>query len=148
MNRAIGREGNALYLAPLLLAAAAISCFGGTASPNIGFECTQSIECSEGLVCEYGRCRQTCERDLNCPDGGACIAPLDFESRVCTISREQSCEDRNSGDVEAHCPERLYCGPNHVCREGCEDSSQCEGSRTCVEGIDCLDDVCVCVEND
>lgn len=100
------------------------------------------------MVCEYGRCREICEQDLDCSDDSACVASLDIAERVCMLDFENRCGE---GGV---CPERLYCGPDDLCHEGCGDPNSCEGERECYgieyntadEQWECPGRDCVCIE--
>jgi hypothetical protein len=95
--------------------------------------CTDDSECDQGLPCRYGRCRQPCESDDDCPEG-ICISVVgEPDLMICTVSSESGCGATG-------CPDPLVCAADGNCRTPCGESMPCTDDRVCYDGV-CVDDL-------
>jgi hypothetical protein len=119
-----------IFLFSTLLLAA---CHGGSTTRPAGGLCSDESDCDEGLPCRYGRCRQLCDSNDDCPEG-ICISVVgEPDLWVCTTSPESGCGATG-------CPDTLVCASDGNCRTPCGESMPCSGGRVCVDGV-CVDDL-------
>jgi Tol biopolymer transport system component len=110
-------------LVPTALVLAA--CHGGDSEHGLGSHCKQNSECRLGLLCGFGRCRASCDRDGDCADG-ACVTTPDG-NEVCTVQGE-TCAEGLAADQEGIC--RNTCPP---CVESGEHCTEVDGPSGAVE---------------
>lgn len=134
MKTAVRRE----VPAAVLLAASALLALGCTSSPesarrdaDAGADCFVNSDCGELLVCAFQRCHVECITTRDCDGVERCVAARE-QKQVCQLEVEASC--RTSAD----CASGLVCGPDGVCRNGCESNAQCIAEQTCVQSV-CAD---------
>jgi hypothetical protein len=102
-----------VLLLPVLLLLG--GCHGGHSRHGLNGVCNESSDCRDPLVCAFGRCRETCDHDIDCAYG-ACVTTPDG-TEVCVTSGEE-------------CPEELQDDTEGVCRNTCPCQ---ESDETCAE---------------
>ncbi|MEC9439850.1 MAG: DUF4397 domain-containing protein [Myxococcota bacterium] len=93
----------------------------GTCAPNtiiIVAVCTGDDKCSDGQICDAGKCIEGCRTSAGCDAGEACV------QNSC-VAVGDACE------TSSECPPGLRCIDN-ACFE-CEVNSQCAGGNVCVD---------------
>lgn len=109
-------------LALVLLALTSLTaCQSGAAN---GASCTRASECASG-TCEFGRCRNECRVNRDCPSGTSCL--LDASGTgACGLDVDLGCE---SG-VGRECPTGLVCVADR-CERECSRASECPMDGEC-----------------
>lgn len=146
-----------ITLAPLILSLQGCPVWGS----GTEFGCIDTSDCPSGHVCNTsGLCEVTecntddqcasterCSNQLCVPDGNACRTDGDCPAgQLCDdegqcAPGETGCTiDADCGRPDFVCDFRNTCVPGPV-DGGCDDSSDCTGSETCVEGA-CIQGAC------
>ena len=120
--------------------------------PNVG-ECDADNPCDDGFTCVDAVCRESCSADSECGEGRYCDAGTcrvdDRASPFCTDDSEcrfacinglcrTPCEtsmECSRVDVQFNFCLENYCATTNEATSDCATSSDCSGSRECVDGI-------------
>ncbi len=109
---------------------AAPACTTSTAATTVG--CSLNSDCSSGLICAFGKCRNQCVDAADCPVAeSSCID--DGRYPVC-----QSPTERNTPCTHlTDCSTPLACASDYRCRNLCESDADCNvlgiKGRACVK---------------
>jgi hypothetical protein len=98
-----------------------------------GNECTQCVECGEGLCCQDGECKPCPEGQ--CCENGACVPCCQDDS---DCPDDKCCEDN---ECVPCCDSNDDCGPTECCVNQecvpCCNFQPCVTSADCAEGCEC-----------
>ncbi len=103
-----------------LVSLAAGACSSSSSSSSSGTACSLNSDCSQGLICALGKCRQECENASDCPvAGSSCID--DGRNPVCETPTEKNTPCARQAD----CPVPLACASDYRCRNLCLSDADC-----------------------
>jgi hypothetical protein len=96
---------------------------------GLGNGCQLNSDCSNPLLCTFGRCHQACAATRDCPEGDICVRG-GGNVNVCQLPDEQTCTPSTS------CAQPLDCALDGIC------SYPCVADTSCLNGQICADSVC------
>jgi len=94
-------------------------------------DCLINSDCLSPLACAFKACHVQCLSSRDCDGGARCLA-ADHPYKVCQLSTELSCTSNRD------CKEKLICGVDGQCRDGCQADTDCIEGQRCVSGT-CAD---------
>lgn len=95
----------------------------------LGAGCLLNSDCTDPLVCVFGKCHSACSGDRDCPAAQRCVEATP-PARVCQLPEESTCH------FTSDCPGTQICAVDAHCRD------QCESARDCADGQLCTGSVC------
>jgi hypothetical protein len=97
--------------------------------------CSINSDCSDDLVCAFGRCHEWCTQDRDCPPGLRCMHGPTEDKLVCQLEEEVACEtDR---DCPAEKGASQVCGIDNECRDPCKTNDDCTPTQVCAKSGEC-----------
>jgi hypothetical protein len=81
--------------------AAALLGVGCESRVSLGTTCETPNDCPSGLVCQYDRCRSSCEANADCPANATCLPTS--TGGACGLDIDLGCET----GVGRECPDGL-----------------------------------------
>jgi hypothetical protein len=106
----------------------------GCSSPmkiDVGGTCVLNSDCSQGLVCTWGKCHAACHTSADCPPGESCITSSD-QSMVCQLPGQTYCIYNHD------CAAGLICGMDQQCRKQCQVDVDCPYGQICTSTQTCV----------
>ncbi len=90
----------------------------------MGGSCVLNSDCSQDLVCTWGKCHDGCHTSADCAAGQSCIISSD-QSRVCQLPAETHCL------YDSDCQIPLTCAVDKRCHNQCQTSVDCPSGQIC-----------------
>lgn len=118
----------ALFLAGLV-GLAGSDCSSNEPPSGLANGCQLNSDCSNPLLCTFGRCHQACANTRDCPEGDLCVR-AGGNVNVCQLPDEETCTPSTS------CAQPLECATDRIC------SYPCVADTSCLNGQICADSVC------
>jgi len=98
---------------------------------NLAEGCVLNSDCTDPLVCAFGRCHEQCAESRDCPAGDRCVLSVGG-AHVCQLDDEKSCL------AKSQCQGSQSCAVDGECRDECTSPSDCVSGQQCADGV-CAD---------
>ena len=99
---------------------------------DVGGTCVMNSDCSDGLVCTWGKCHAACHTSADCPAEESCLTTSD-QSNVCQLPVETHCL------YASDCQSPLTCAVDQQCRNQCQKDMDCPTGQICTTTKTCAE---------
>lgn len=97
---------------------------------DLAEKCAIDSDCTDPLICAFGRCHEECAESRDCPAGMLCVRS-GTGLNVCQLELEKSCGSASQ------CPSHQVCAIDGTCREKCKTGADCLPEQVCVPSGAC-----------